>query len=254
GLIPAEMEPLSFISYQFLHGDIMHLLGNMFFLVVCGFAVEAAIGHLRFLLFYLITGIAGGLLHALLNPESSTTLVGASGAVSGVMAMYLGVFRLRKIEFFYWFFIFVGYFRAPALLILPVYVGKELVDYFSDGDSNVAFMAHVGGFVAGAALIAATLLLRPRLVDTEYVEQDQERDPFQEGLARVYGYIENFQFQPALKAVQLMIEEYGPRFELALLRCNLLKIERGEAFKSALLDVLAQRENKIGRASCRERA
>ena len=124
----------------------------MFFLVICGFAVEAAIGHLRFLLFYLFSGVVAGVSHAAMDLDSSSVLIGASGSVSAVMAMYLGVFRFKKIEFFYWFFIFVGYFRAPALLILPFYIGKELVQFYTEAGSNVAFMAHAGGFVAGLVL------------------------------------------------------------------------------------------------------
>lgn len=238
GLIPNDLQAFSLISYQFLHGDIMHLLGNMFFLVVCGFAVEAAIGHLRFLLFYLITGAIGGLCHVALNAAGTTPLVGASGAVSGVMAMYLGVFRFRKIEFFYWFFIFVGYFRAPALLILPIYIGKEVFDHYTNTGSNVAFMAHAGGFAAGGLLMAASLLVNPKLINQAYVEEDQKLDPFQEKLAKVYNYIESFQFRPALRAVQTMIEEYGLRFELALLRCHLLKANNSDSYPSAVLELL----------------
>lgn len=238
GLIPNDLQAFSLLSYQFLHGDIMHLLGNMFFLVVCGFAVEAAIGHLRFLLFYLVTGAVGGLSHLALDMSSSTPLVGASGAVSGVMAMYLGVFRFRKIEFFYWFFVFVGYFRAPALLILPVYVGKEVFDYFNNGESNVAFMAHAGGFVAGGLLMAVSFFINPKLINEEYVEEDQGRDPFQEDLAKVYSYIEHFQFHPALKTVKTMIDAYGPRFELVWLRCNLLKASDSERFDDSVLELL----------------
>ena len=136
GLIPNKMSVVTLFTHQFLHGGIMHLLGNMFFLIICGFAVEAAIGHLRFLLFYLASGLTGGLLFSIIDMSSTMPLVGASGAISGVMAMYLGVFRFKKIEFFYWFFIFVGYFRAPALLILPFYIGKELYDFFSDTEKN----------------------------------------------------------------------------------------------------------------------
>ena len=101
GLIPKQMDTFSFISYQFLHGSAMHLIGNLFFLIVCGFAVEAAIGHLKFLLFYLISGVVGGLLFCFVDPNSNIPLVGASGSISGIMAMYLGVFRFKKIEFFY---------------------------------------------------------------------------------------------------------------------------------------------------------
>lgn len=238
GLTPADIKPFSVISYQFLHGDFMHLLGNMFFLLVCGFAVEAALGHWRFLAFYLITGAAGGIAHALVESDSTSPLIGASGAVSGVMAMYLGIFRLKKIEFFYWFFIFVGYFRAPALLILPFYLGKEFWAYYQHGDSNVAFMAHAGGFIAGAVLIGLSLLLKPQLINHSYVEEDQDSNPYQEDLAKAYRQLESFQFQPALKSLDSMTERYGINPELAWLRCNILKINKGPAFEDAVASTL----------------
>lgn len=238
GLVPNDIDFITPLSSQFLHGDLMHLIGNLFFLVICGFAVEAAIGHLRFLVFYLITGIVGGLAHAWLDLNSSTPLVGASGAISGVMAMYLGVFRLKKIEFFYWFLIFVGYFRAPALLILPFYIGKELFSYFSDPDSAVAFMAHAGGFVSGAILMAATFLFSPKQVNEEYVEQDQNAaDPMQEKLAKVYDAIGSYQFSSAQKQVQSLIDEFGSKFELIVLKYNLAKIDKPKEYTDLVLDI-----------------
>ena len=93
GLIPDNLSLFNFLSHQFLHGDIMHLLGNLFFLVICGFAVEAALGHWRFLGLYLLAGITGGALHTAFNLTEAIPLVGASGAISGTMAMYLGLFR-----------------------------------------------------------------------------------------------------------------------------------------------------------------
>jgi len=238
GLTPNDMDFITPLTSQFLHGDLMHLLGNLFFLVVCGFAVEAAIGHLRFLLFYLITGVVGGLAHALMNLDSSGPLIGASGAISGVMAMYLGVFRFKKIEFFYWFFIFVGYFRAPALLILPFYIGKEIISYFSDPDSGVAFMAHAGGFVSGAILMAVTFFFTPKQVNEEYVEKDQKvTDPIQEKLAKVYDAIGSYQFSSAQKQIQSLIDEFGTRFELIVLKYNLAKIDKPTEYNDLVLDV-----------------
>ncbi|HHL31166.1 MAG TPA: rhomboid family intramembrane serine protease, partial [Oceanospirillales bacterium] len=179
GLIPNQLGLVTLLTHQFLHGGVMHLLGNMFFLIICGFAVEAAIGHLRFLLFYLASGVAGGLLFAVMDLSSVQPLVGASGAISGVMAMYLGVFRFKKIEFFYWLFVFVGYFRAPALLILPFYIGKELFSYFSDSGTNVAFMAHAGGFIAGSLMMAIAYYLNPKMMNEAYIEEDQETPQLQ---------------------------------------------------------------------------
>lgn len=238
GVTPNHFKPLSLLTHQFLHGSIMHLLGNMFFLVVCGFAVEAAIGHWRFLLFYLVAGVVGGLIHAAMDWSSETPLVGASGAISGVMAMYLAVFRLKKIEFFYWFFFFVGYFRAPALLILPIYIGKEIYSYQSDPEAGVAFMAHAGGFIAGALLIGGALLLNRNMLNVDYIEGDESLDPDQQRLAEIYEAIEKFQFDKALTGVNQIIAQKGKNFDLAIVKYNLLKIQRGDEFAKAAIALL----------------
>lgn len=238
GLRASDLRVSSFLSHQFLHGDIMHLLGNMFFLIICGFAVEAAIGHWRFLLFYLLSGIAAGFAQVASDWSSTTPLVGASGAISGVMAMYLAVFRLKKIEFFYWFFFFVGYFRAPALLILPFYIGKEIYSYHSDTESNVAFMAHAGGFVAGALLIGIAWVLNRKMFNTQYIETDQTIDPRQQQLADIYGAIEKHRFDQALLLVDALIKDKGLTFDVAMIRYNILKISRGDAYLPATLNLL----------------
>ena len=237
GLIASDLQAFDFISHQFLHGSLDHLLGNMFFLIICGFAVEAAIGHWRFLLFYLLAGIGAGFAQVASNWSSSTPLVGASGAISGVMAMYLAVFRFKKIEFFYWFFFFVGYFRAPALLILPFYVGKEIHSYYQDTESNVAFMAHAGGFVTGALLIALALLFNRKMLNREYIDTNQSIDPKQEKLAEIYDAIGKHRFEKALSSVEDMLKQYKQDFELALIRYNLLKIQRGDNFDQATLSL-----------------
>lgn len=241
-LSPSQSRWVTFFSHQFLHGDIAHLLGNLFFLVVCGFAVEAAIGHLRFLLFYLIAGAAGGLLHVVVHAHETIPLVGASGAISGVMAMYLGIFRLKKIEFFYWFFVLVGYFRAPALLLLPFYIGKELLMYHSDTSSNIAFMAHVGGFVGGTVLIVGMLYFFPQLFNQEYIEEDQSIDPYRQELAGVYDKLEQFRFDAARSDVDNMAARYGMNFDLAYLRFSTQKFLGLPALASTLSDLFSVRE------------
>ena len=212
GLDANNIQVWNLISHQFLHGDLMHLVGNLIFLVLCGFAVEAAIGHLRFLGFYLLSGICGGLLYAVLNSDDPALLVGASGAISGVMAMYLGVFRLKRIEFFYWFLVFVGYIRLPALMVLPFYIGLEFYNLFNSEGSNVAFMAHVGGFVAGGMSMGLLLLISPKVLDEEYVEEDQSLPSLQKDLAIIYQLIERLQFERAGIALNGVIDKYGTTF------------------------------------------
>lgn len=238
GLTPSEFKPLSLISHQFLHADVMHLAGNMFFLIIFGFAVEASIGHWRFLLFYLLSGAAGGALFSALNLSSQSQLIGASGAISGVMAMYVAAFQLKKIEFFYWLFIFVGYVRAPALLVLPLYIGKELYSLFTNSHSNVAYLAHIGGFLGGALLIGGALALNRKIFDQDYIEQDQAADPRQEKLAKVYSLVEKYRFSAAATELNALIAEHGGDFELEKLRYHLLRPTRADGLNDCALALL----------------
>jgi membrane associated rhomboid family serine protease len=239
GQIPSRLDYVNMVTYQFLHSGLLHLLGNMFFLIVCGFAVEAAIGHVRFLLFYLLSGIAGGLLHSVSDLQSVTPLIGASGSISGVMAMYLVIFRKRKIEFFYWFYVFIGYFRAPALIILPFYIGKELFNYFLPGVSNIGFLAHTGGFVFGAIQIAILILFKPNLLDEKYIEEDQTIDPKRQQLAEIYQALENVKFPRALKKLNEYLENDRENFELQRLKHQLLKLLKGKQLNNHVLRILA---------------
>jgi membrane associated rhomboid family serine protease len=250
GLIPDKLSIISLISHQFLHGDLLHIVGNLFLLILCGFAVEAAIGHWRFLLFYLLSGIAGGLLHTLFNLKETLPLVGASGAISGVMAMYMGIFRLKKIEFFYWFFIFVGYFKAPALFILVIYIANEIFQHISasnsDIGSNVAFMAHVGGFIMGALLTLLAHRLSPDIFNQEYIEEDQSIDPKQEKLATVYEFLEKYQFDAAQKALIRTTDEFGKDFETTFIEYNIAKVSKKDNYSKIVTDLLQSKnlENK----------
>jgi membrane associated rhomboid family serine protease len=238
GLIPAELYPVTFITHQFMHGDFMHLLGNMFFLVLCGFAVEASIGPALFLALYLISGVIGGLTFSVFNLTGTEPLVGASGAISGVMAIYLGIFKLKKIEFFYWFFVFAGYFRAPALLLLPFYLGKELLDYFLNTDSNVAFLAHAGGFVSGALSMLALHYFKPEKINNEYIEEDQTIDPARQERAIFFQLIERMQFNAAKKQAEKIKANGAMDLSVALLRYNILRSKNDTDVSGAFVDMM----------------
>ncbi len=222
GMINTEPSLWRMISHQFLHADLMHLLGNMLILVVCGFAVEAALGGGRFLLFYLLAGIGASLLDLWVHPESALPAVGASGAISGVMAMYLGVFRLKTIEFFYWIYVFVGYFRAPALLILPLYIGMELYNYFSLENSNVGFIAHTGGFITGALLLGVTAWLHPEVLNREYLEADDDAADERAARERVHAQLDKMRFRSALNAIDAYNDRWHGGFEMQWMKFALL--------------------------------
>ncbi len=145
-------EAATLLSYAFFHADVWHLLGNMVFLWVFGDNVEDAVGHLRFLVFYCLCAIAAGLVHVAVDPGSSLPLVGASGAVAGVVAAYfilhprvrLWVLFLGKIPL-----------RLSALWALGAWAALQVWNAVSAGPGGVAWWAHVGGLVAGAVLIVA---------------------------------------------------------------------------------------------------
>lgn len=184
GLIPADLNFYSLITYQFLHGGWDHLIGNMVFLFLLGFTVEKALGPGRYLLAYLLCGVVAGLTHAAFNWGEAVTLVGASGSVSGLMGMYVAFFGLKKIRFFYYLGFYFNYFRAPALVILPVWLAKEMYHHWASGGDGIAYLAHAGGLVAGAALI---LLLGKgwfQAKETFYEPEDDEKD---EAFSREYA-------------------------------------------------------------------
>lgn len=151
--LPAE---LTLVSYMFLHGSWLHLIGNMLFLWVFGDNVEDATGHLRFLLFYLGCGIFAGLAHAWSMPASELPLVGASGAVAGVVAAYLMLHPHVRV----WVLVMWRIpLRVSAMWALGFWVALQIVNALTAGEDQIAWWAHVGGLAAGALLIIA--LRRP---------------------------------------------------------------------------------------------
>ncbi len=140
---------------MFLHGGWMHLIGNMWFLWIFGNNVEDSMGRLRFIAFYLLTGLAAALGQVIANPDSIIPMVGASGAISGVMGAYLVLYPRVKVYTLVPIFIFFTSIALPAWAMLGYWFIIQLVSsLFSAGDvGGVAFWAHIGGFVAGVVLI-----------------------------------------------------------------------------------------------------
>ena len=140
---------------MFLHGGWMHLMGNMWFLWIFGNNVEDSMGRLRFIAFYLITGLAAAFGQVVTNPNSVVPMVGASGAISGVMGAYLILYPRVKVYVLIPIFIFFTSIALPAWMMLGYWFLIQLVSGLFTGDDmgGVAFWAHIGGFVAGVVLI-----------------------------------------------------------------------------------------------------
>ena len=147
---------LTLLSYMFFHGDIFHLLGNMLFLWVFGDNVEDALGHIRFLFFYLACGIAGGLTHVLMLPASDMPLIGASGAVAGVIAAYMMLHPRVQVWVLVLRFIPI---RISAAFALGAWIATQFVMILLPQVGPVAWWAHIGGIVAGAVLVV--IMRRP---------------------------------------------------------------------------------------------
>lgn len=163
GLLPRVLLT-SFVS-MFLHGGWLHIIGNMLSLWIFGDNVEDNFGHLRYLLFYLLSGYAAVLGQAWLTPLSDTPAIGASGAISGVMAAYLLLYPSALVKAIIPIFFFITFARVPAWLViilwfvLQVFNGAASITSAATMTGGVAYGAHVGGFVAGFVL--ALLLRRP---------------------------------------------------------------------------------------------
>lgn len=150
-VFPASLDFLAAVTYMFLHGGWWHLLSNMLYLWVFGDNVEDAMGHRRFLAFYLLCGIAAVLVHGALDPASITPTVGASGAISGVLGAYVLLYPRAKVLVAFGFFIL----RVPAWTVLGLWFLMQILNVAGGGESNVAWWAHIGGFAAGMVLILA---------------------------------------------------------------------------------------------------
>lgn len=159
GLVPAKITEgfgyTGFVSAMFLHAGVMHLAGNMLFLWIFGDNLEDRLGHIGFLAFYLASGLGAGLLQIAAAPESLVPMVGASGAIAGVMGGYLMLFPRARVDVLVVFVVFFHIFPLPAWLMLGLWFALQVVLGLAnpaDG-GGVAYWAHAGGFLVGAGAI-----------------------------------------------------------------------------------------------------
>jgi len=169
GLIPARLMQLDSLAIltvftsMFIHSGFMHIIGNMLYLWVFGDNIESALGSARFLIFYLLCGVGAALGQVLIDPASEIPMVGASGAISGVMGGYLLLFPQAQVETLLMLGWYIRMVRLPAIVVLGLWIAMQLLSGLASlgtaASGGVAFFAHVGGFVAGLILV---LVLRRR--------------------------------------------------------------------------------------------
>jgi membrane associated rhomboid family serine protease len=172
GLIPAKLFKFGILdnlkplfTHMFFHGDIIHLSGNMLYLWIFGNNIEDELGKIRFIIFYFCCGWAAAFLQVAMNPTATVPMIGASGAIAGILGAYVLLFPHAKVLIVFPVFIFLYFFWVPAIFILMCWfliqiVNGYLFSAFFMAAGGVAWFAHIGGFVAGATIIYPMLLTK----------------------------------------------------------------------------------------------
>ena len=155
--------PLSLLFSLFMHGSWLHLLGNMLFFWIFGNNIEDRLGRVKFIFFYLFCGVAASLAHVLFNLDSLVPVIGASGAVSGVMGAYLALFPTARVRTLVFIFILVTTMDIPAAVFLVIWFIFQFLS--AGGGSGIAWLAHVGGFVLGFLLLKLFMTKKEPVVE-----------------------------------------------------------------------------------------
>lgn len=235
----SDLQPQTLLSSQFLHGGWGHLLGNMLFLLALGVLVEGPLGGLLFLVLYLSGGVAAGLAWAAGNQGSHASLVGASGAIAALMGAFCVLWGRRKVRFFYWFFVVFDYVRAPALVLLPLWLGWELLQWGLRDGSRVAYEAHAGGIVAGALLALGVLQLRWQR--EAYFSLDDGAAPGKADLRIALEHLARFRLAEAEAALAAIAQREPGRFDVALARYRCARLGNQAAASAQLATELLRR-------------
>ena len=167
GYFRRDISPFqSLMTSMFMHGSLMHLFGNMLFLWIFGNNIEDSLGRIRFALFYLLAGISASLIHTLFHPLSLIPVLGASGAVSGVMGAYLVLYPRARIRTLVFLFVLLTTVDIPAAVFLIAWFFFQF--FYAGGGESVAWLAHVGGFIMGIVLL--WLLQNRKAMRSEFIK------------------------------------------------------------------------------------
>ncbi|GMR08157.1 MAG: rhomboid family intramembrane serine protease [Gammaproteobacteria bacterium] len=196
GYRPGKPELVTSFTHMFLHGSIDHLLGNMIFLFIIGFVVEAIVGKSVYLFSYILAGLSSAGLDIVINSESIVPSIGASGAIAGLMGMYTILFGFRKINFFYFIIVYFDYVKAPAIILFPLWLGKEFYQLFWGGISNVNYLAHIGGLLSGG-LIAFYIKRFTDCVDLEYMDVHNKEETRTKNYEDAMDFLSGMQYDKA---------------------------------------------------------
>jgi len=190
GFRPSGHEPVTFLTYMFLHGGFSHILGNMVFLWLVGCMLEMGSGRLFLIICYFLTGLGSAGLFWVVYSNSEIPLVGASGAISGLMGAMAVMFGRTKIKVFYSLGFYFDYVKFPAIVLLPLWIGNELFQLYLTTESHIAYVAHLGGLISGALIALASLAVFKNIDHSVMEEQRDEVTPLVEAALKHLEKIE----------------------------------------------------------------
>ena len=205
-LNPSQPTLLTLFTNLFLHADNWHLIGNMVFLFLMGFVVETVLGRMVYFAGYMFAGLTGDYLYILLYGDQVTGTIGASGAVAGILGMYLVLFGLRKIRFFFFLFVYFDYVRAPAIVILPFYVLYQLFIQFAQ-DTHINVTAHIGGLIGGI-LVGLVAKRFHKTMNTEYVDEHDNKEQYQNDYEEAQKLLASMQIDEAREKFEILLKKY----------------------------------------------
>lgn len=223
GLKTIEPTITTLFTSMFLHADAGHLWGNMLFLFLFGFVVELSMGRAVYVLSYLLAGLASGGFYILLDPNSAATGIGASGAISGLVGMYTVLFGLRKIRFFYTLLFYFDYVKAPAIILLPLWLGYETyLQVFSP--SHINRFAHIGGLLGGAIIAFAAKKL-PSGINYKYLDQTEVETNFRKDYDQGLKYVGAMEMDKAKAIFERLLTENPDNIDITVQLFNITKFK-----------------------------
>ncbi len=245
GLKPAEPNLPSLFTHMFLHGGGGHLIGNMLFLLAVGFLVEGVLGARLMLATYLLAGILAGAADFVVAADRFIPGVGASGAIAGLMGMYCVLFGWTRVQFFYFVWVYFNVTRAPALVLLPLWLGYELVSWLwlSDG-SNINYAAHAAGLTAGAAIAFGLRQFWPQSLDFGFITEQVDARDRERLLQEADAHLRALEFEHARPLIEDLLEDAPEDMGLLkrLHRCLRLKPD-SEAYHRTSQQILEHARN-----------
>ncbi len=223
GFRPAYPSATGIFTYMFLHGSVGHLIGNMVMLWLVGCMLEMGCGRLIHLGIYLVSGLAAGAMFWVCSLNSAAPLVGASGAIAGFMGAFTAMYGRKKIKIFFSLGFYFNNLRVPAIVLLPVWLGKELYQLFWGGTSQVAYTAHLGGLICGAGL--AFVIKRLGWLSQAEVFEVQSEDNSAETLAKALDCIDELDMTGARRYLHAVLDQDPNHIDALQHLYNIEKLE-----------------------------